>query len=80
MSKTVTLRLDEQTYMRFRNQARDDNRTLSNFIATATQRYIEEHGFADEKEMAGIRANRPLNASLKRGLRDAASGKGRFVD
>ena len=32
MSKTVTLRLDEEVYQRFRSMAERDNRPLSNFI------------------------------------------------
>ena len=80
MSKTVTLRLKDNLYKLLRRLAEKDNRTLSNFIETATLRYIEENEFADEYEMAEIRGNRELNKSLERGLKDAKTKKGRFIE
>ena len=79
MPTTITLRLDDKTYRKFRALAERDNRPLSNFIETATLRYIEDSGLADEAEMDAIRSDKRLNASLKRGLRDAKSLRGRFA-
>ena len=79
MSRTITLRLKDSVYNLLRRLARQDNRTLSNFIETSTLRYIEEHEYADEYEMAEIRDNQELNKSLKRGMKDAKLKKGRFV-
>jgi predicted transcriptional regulator len=79
MSKTVTLRLSEPTYERFRTLAERENRPLSNFIETAASRYVETEQFVDEFEMSEIEANAELNRSLKRGIKDAKAGRGRFV-
>lgn len=79
MSKTVTLRLDDKVYKRFRALAEHDNRPLSNFIETAALRFIEEHEYVDEFEMAEIRNNSSLNRSIKSGLRDAKAKRGRFA-
>lgn len=79
MSKTVTLRLDDKVYNRFRGLAKHDNRPLSNFIETAALRFVEEHEYVDEFEMAEIRDNENLNRSIKSGLRDAKAKRGRFV-
>lgn len=79
MSKTVTLRMDEKVYNRFRDLAQHDNRPLSNFIETAALRFVEEHEYVDEFEMAEIRDNANLNRSIKSGLRDAKAKRGRFV-
>ena len=79
MTKTITLRLNEERYLRFRQLAEENNRSLSNFIETAVLRYIEEQGYADEFEMSEIRANKELNNSLLRGLKDAGAGKGQFA-
>ena len=79
MSKTVTLRLNETVYQRFRLMAERDNRPLSNFIETAVLRYLEREEYVDEFEMAEIRGNRSLNASIKRGMSDAKAGRGRTV-
>jgi predicted transcriptional regulator len=79
MSKTVTLRLPEKTYERFRMLAERENRPLSNFIETAASRYVESEQFADEFEIAEIEGNAALNQSLKRGVKDAKARRGRFV-
>lgn len=79
MTKTITLRLNEERYLRFRKLAEEDNRPLSNFIETAVLRYIENQGYADEFEMSEIRGNKDLNESLRRGLKDAETGKGKFA-
>ena len=79
MSKTVTLRLGEDVYEKFRGLAENDNRPLSNFIETAALRFVQEHEYADEFEMAEIRGNTSLNRSLKSGLRDAKAKRGSFV-
>ena len=79
MSKTVTLRLDDKVYERFKHLAEDDNRPLSNYIETAALRFIEEHEFIDEFEMKEIRKNADLNKSLNRGLRDAKAQRGNSV-
>ena len=79
MSKTVTLRLNENIYKLFRAMAESDNRTLSNFIETSALRYIEEHEYVDDFEMNEIRNNQQLNRSLKRALKDMKAKKGKFV-
>ena len=79
MSKTVTLRLDDRVYKRFRELAQRDNRPLSNFIETAATRFLELEQLIDEFEMQEIRSNKPLNQSLKRGLADALAKRGNFI-
>ena len=79
MSKTVTLRLNQNIYELFRTMAESDNRTLSNFIETSALRYIEEHEYVDDYEMEEIRENQQLNRSLKRGLKDMKSQKGNLI-
>lgn len=79
MSKTVTLRVDDTVYGKLRSWAKRDNRPLSNFIETAALRFIEDHEVVDEFEMAEIEGNEALNASMKRGLKDVKTGRGRFV-
>ena len=41
MSRTVTLRMKDSVYERLRTLAEGDNRSLSNFIETATLRCLE---------------------------------------
>lgn len=79
MTKTVTLRLNEEVYKLFKELAEHDNRPLSNFIETAALRFVEKLEYVDEFEMAEIKNNTSLNRSLKNGLRDAKAKRGRFA-
>lgn len=79
MSKTVTLRMDEKIYEKIKNHAISENRTLSNFIETATLRFIDEVDLVDEFEMEEIVSNADLLKRLKKGSQDARQKKGRFV-
>ena len=80
MSKTVTIRLDEETYREFREAAEAERRPLSNLIETAALAKIREQQFADDAEMAEIQANERLLERLKSGSEDARAGRGRFVE
>ena len=59
MSRTVTLRLKDSVYELLRTLAERDNRPLSNFIETATLRYLEQEEYVDEFEMLEIRDTSP---------------------
>ena len=78
MSKTVTLRLPDDTYQRLRILAERENCPLSNFIETAAFRYTESDQYVDGFEMEDIRTNAALNQSLKQGVKNAKAGRGRF--
>jgi len=80
MSKTITLRLSDENYKVFKKIADRDNRPISNFIETAVKRFIEHNIYIDDFEMEEIKNNTELNKSLKHGLSDMKSKKGRFVD
>ena len=79
MSKTITLRLSEENYEKYKKLADRDNRPISNFIETAVKRFIEHNIDVDEFEMEEIRNNNELNKSLKKGLSDMKLNKGRFI-
>ena len=79
MSKTITIRLDDEKYELFKKFAAMDNRAISNFIETATLRYIEQLEYADEEEMAEIDFDEDLQQSLKRGRTDVRNNRKRRV-
>lgn len=79
MPKTVTLRLDDVSYNIIKNHALADNRPLSNYIETATLKYIEEVDYVDDYEMENILNDEKLIRSLKKGSSDAAKKRGRFI-
>jgi len=80
MSKTVTIRLDDDTYREFREAAAAERRPLSNLIETAALAKIREQQFVDDAEMAEIQANERLLERLRSGSKDAQAGRGRFVE
>lgn len=79
MSKTVTIRLDDDKYELFKKFAEMDNRAISNFIETATSRYIEQISYPDEFEMAEINSNEDLQKSLKSGRDDVRNNRRRSI-
>ena len=79
MPKTVTIRLDDISYDIIKQHAQADNRPLSNYIETATLKYIEEIDYVDEFEMENILSDENLLKSLKKGSTDAANKRGRFI-
>lgn len=80
MSKTVTIRLDDDTYREFREAAEAERRPLSNLIETAALAKIREGQFVDDAEMAEIRSNENLLERLKSGSEDARARRGRLVE
>lgn len=57
-----------------------DNREISNFMETATTRYIEEISYVDEFEMIEINSNQELNDSLNNARNDIKNNRRRIVD
>ena len=79
MPKTLTVRLDEETYRLIVEAAEGENRSVSNFIETAAKERALAEIFVPEEEMAEILSNRSLLRRLTQGHRAAASRRGRFV-
>ena len=80
MSKSVSVRLSDETYEVFREAADAQQRSLSNFITTAALAGFRQEQFADEEEMSEILGDSGLVDRLRKGSRDAAARKGRFVE
>jgi hypothetical protein len=80
MTKMVTMRIDESTLEKFNQFAKIENRSLSNFIETATLKYITDIEFADNFEMKDIFQDKKLLSKLKKGSKDAKNMRGRFVE
>jgi predicted transcriptional regulator len=79
MPKTLTMRLDDQTYAAFARAAKAERRPLANLIEPAALQHLLESSFADDAEMAEIAARPELVKRLQAGSRDARKRQGRFV-
>jgi predicted transcriptional regulator len=79
MGKTITIRVDDQTYEKIRSAADAEKRSISNFMEYATVNYLESSSFVSEEEMRDISANPKLLHSLKQSLDDIQEGRYRIV-
>ncbi len=79
MPKTVTIRINDDTYRSFVKRARTENRSLANFIETAVKEHIRACDFADDSEMAELLANEGLVRRLRKGSGDAKRKKGAMI-
>jgi predicted transcriptional regulator len=79
MAKTLTLRVDDETYRKFAAAAQAEGRSIANLVETATLERLRERQFVDDAELAEIEANERLVARIKQGSRDARARRGRFV-
>jgi predicted DNA-binding protein len=79
MTKTITLRLQENKYQRFKQLAECDNRSISNFIVNAALKFIEEE-YLDDFENDEILSNKELMSSIQRGYIQSLEAKGKLVE
>jgi hypothetical protein len=80
MAKTVTLRLNDETYNVFLVASKAENRSIANLIETAALSKIRELQFVDDVEMAEILTNEDLLKRIKQGSKEAKTKRGRFVE
>ncbi len=80
MFKTVTIRLDEDTYQLIRQAARGQMRSISNFIEYATLSYLTEEASVSDEEMDEILADPELISSLKRARSEVSGHNYRVVE
>jgi len=80
MSKTVTLRIDEEVYNILKLAAKGDKRTISNFIEYAALKYLSSNSYVSDDEMDEIINDKELKDGLKKGMDDIKDGKFVIVD
>ncbi|QEN05351.1 CopG family transcriptional regulator [Thiospirochaeta perfilievii] len=80
MAKTVTMRIDDNTYNLIKNAATGERRSISNFIEYATMAYLAEESFISDKEMDEILNDKDLLVNLKNGNEEIESGKYRIIE
>ncbi len=77
MTKTITLRLDNDMYSLFKKAAQGDRRTISNLIEFAAFKYVLDENTVDDSEMQEILRH---NHALKHGLEDVHKGRYKIID
>lgn len=79
MTKTITLRLDEEVYNLIKTAAKGEMRTISNFIEHAAVRYLTDESFVSDVEMDEILENETILKALESGKKDIEKGKYKIV-
>jgi uncharacterized protein (DUF1778 family) len=80
MAKTVTVRIDDDTYKLIKNAAAGERRTISNYMEYATLSFLAEEAFVSEDEMEEILKDKELLKRLKQGESEIKAGKYRIVE
>ena len=79
MTKTITLRLDDEIYQLLKKAAKGEMRTISNFIEYAAVKYLTDESFVSDNEMEEILSDENLLKTLKRGQKDIEEGNFKIV-
>ncbi len=80
MRKTITIRVDDDTYTRIKTAAQSEKRTISNFMEYATLAYLENSSFVTEEEMQQILEDQELIDRLAESVADIKKGNYRTVE
>lgn len=80
MAKTVTLRIDDDTYGLIKLAATGEKRSISNFIEYATMAYLAEESFVTDSEMDEIMNNEKLLKNIIQASNEIETGKYRIVE
>jgi len=79
MGKTITIRIDDETYKKIKSAAESEKRTISNFMEYATIAYLENSNFVSDEEMIQIAEDQELMNRLQQSIQDIKRGDYRIV-
>jgi uncharacterized protein (DUF1778 family) len=77
MSKTITLRVEDNIYNTLKRAADGDRRTISNFIENAAINYIFNNNVVDDDEMKEFMF---FEKDIKNGLEDIKKGRYKIIE
>lgn len=80
MGKTITIRIDDDTYDLIKKAASGQRRSISNFIEYATMAYLTDDSFVSDEEMDEILGNERLLKSFQSAENDIKEKKYRIIE
>jgi len=80
MPKTITVRIDDESYNMIKTAAEGSKRTISNFMEYATISYLSQEAFVEDKEMDEILNDNELLSSIAKAKKDIKEGRYRIVE
>jgi len=79
MSKTITMRIDDDIYQIFKKAAHGARRTISNFLEFAAISYLSQDTYISDSEMKEIIKDKDLLRDLKHGEKEIKEGRYKVV-
>ncbi len=79
MSKKITLKVDEDTFDMFKNAAKGEKRSISNYIEFAAISYLSSQEYVSDEENESILSDKQLIASLKKAEKEFKERKYKIV-
>jgi uncharacterized protein (DUF1778 family) len=79
MAKTITLRVDDDTYTLLKRGADGERRSISNFIEFAALAYLSRQVYVSDEEMNDILSDKDLMSNLIKAEQNIKEGKYRIV-
>jgi uncharacterized protein (DUF1778 family) len=80
MGKTITIRIDDDTYDLIKKAASGQKRSISNFIEYATIAYLTDDSFVSDEEMEEILGNEKLLKSFQSAENDIKNNKLQIIE
>ncbi len=80
MSKTITLRVDNDFYELIKTAAKGERRSISSLLEYSALFYISNSSYVTDAEMNEIISDEELVDGIKRGLIDVEKGNYEIVD
>ena len=79
MSKTITMRVDDDVYKMIKYAAKGTKRTISNFLEFATIAFLSQETYVTDEEMNEILNDQKLLKSLSNAEKEISEGKYKIV-
>jgi len=79
MTKTITLRLDDEIYRLLKTAAKGEMRSISNFLEYAAIKYLTDESFVSDEEMEEILLDKLLLKTLSDSNKDVEEGNYKIV-
>ncbi len=80
MTKTITVRINDESYNMIKTAAEGSKRTISNFMEYATISYLSQEAFVDDEEMDDILNDDELMRNIRKAQKDVKEGRYRIVE
>ena len=79
MPKTLTLRIEDKIYKIFKEAAKGENRSISNFVEYAAYNYLLSDQYVTDEEMKEIISDKALLKGFKSSIDDINRGNFKIV-